>query len=133
MYVQEFPWALLWGSINCISPNFYQFIITFCWINYSKMSKEIFLARISAMRSKQAKNSRAITQEDYDNISVSVKFIASPFSIDRNAIGCYDFVSMHWISGLKPGFSISSFQPNPKFHFSGFQISDPRNSFSGLL
>ena len=39
------------------------------------MSKEIFLARISAMRSKQAKNSRAITQEDYDNIIMKLKLL----------------------------------------------------------
>ena len=39
------------------------------------MSKEIFLARISAMRSKQAKNSRAITQEDYDNIIKKLKLL----------------------------------------------------------
>ena len=42
------------------------------------MSKEIFLARISAMRSKQAKNSRAITQEDYDNIIK--KYSMCPFN-----------------------------------------------------
>ena len=39
------------------------------------MLKEIFLARISAMRSKQAKNSRAITQEDYDNIIMKLKLL----------------------------------------------------------
>ena len=39
------------------------------------MSEEIFLARIFSMRSKQASNSRAMTQEDYDNIIKKLKLL----------------------------------------------------------
>ena len=39
------------------------------------ITKERFLARLYAMRSKQANNSRAITQEDYDNIIKKLKLL----------------------------------------------------------
>ena len=39
------------------------------------ITKERFLARLYEMRSKQANNSRAITQEDYDNIIKKLKLL----------------------------------------------------------
>ena len=39
------------------------------------VTKERFLARLYEMRSKQANNSRAITQEDYDNIIKKLKLL----------------------------------------------------------
>ena len=39
------------------------------------ITKERFLARLYEMRSKQANNSRAITQGDYDNIIKKLKLL----------------------------------------------------------